>query len=225
MMHEKLDIYDLLGVLVPGVLVVCSVPLAFPTVAHAFEAAKLPDAFAVVGLTAASIFAGFLIQAIASVLEGLLNWTWGGRPSERALQSGLGERYLPVATATRVKAKLVRLVGADADVRSLFLVAMRRAETCESSRADRFNALFACHRALFVMAVVALAAFLFSFRGGFAARITEGESVGVTVVLLAILGLCWYRTKQRGMYYVREVLLCAEQQIDAAGTTLPSAEK
>src|SRR5258705_145054 len=92
-MHEKLDIYDLLGVLIPGVLMVCSVPLAFPAVSQGIGVVKFPDAFTVIGLTAASIFAGFLAQALASLVEPVLNFTWGGRLSERALSHGLGNRY------------------------------------------------------------------------------------------------------------------------------------
>ena len=212
-MQDKFDIYDVLGVLVPGVLIVCAVPLAFPGVAKAVGEAALPDGFAFVGLTAAGVFAGYLVQALASLIEPLLNKTWGGRASERALSGGLGNRYFAAADGARIRAKLLTLANPDASDQSLFYIAMQRAENAGSSRAPRFNALYAYHRALVVLTLSALSMFIFSFWGGLASRLTWKQNVSIVVVLVLLLVLFWHRARQRGYYYVREVLLCAEQQI------------
>lgn len=133
-MLEKLEIYDVLGVLVPGVLIVCAIPLTSPPVAAAMAGAKLPGEFAFLGLLAASVFAGYLVQALASIAEPVLNKTWGGRPSELALDGKLPDRYLPADSAARIRAKLAALAQSSASTRSLFLIAMQRAETCSSTR-------------------------------------------------------------------------------------------
>lgn len=212
-MFEKFEIYDVLGVLVPGVLVVCSVPLAFPFVAQGIGGTPLPEGFSLIGLTAAGVFAGFLVQAIASVAETLLFWTWGGRPSERALDKGLGDRYLPAASGARIRARLSAVAEPNASSRSLFLIAMQRAESCGSARVSRFNALYAYHRALVVLAALALVLFVVSFHGGLASRLSPRQDAWIIVILALLLVLFWHRTKQRGFYYVREVLLCAEKHL------------
>src|SRR5687767_653543 len=102
----------------------------------------MPEAFAVIGLTAVSILIGHLVQAIASLIEPALYWTWGGRPSERALDAGLGDRIFPADTGARIKSKLATSVGGTPTSRSLFLYAMQRAESSGSSRVTRFNALY-----------------------------------------------------------------------------------
>jgi hypothetical protein len=81
-MVEKLEIYDLVGIAVPGVLVVAAIPLAFPSIAAQVATVKFPDGFALLALSALSVFIGYLIQTLASLVEPILFKTWGGRPSE-----------------------------------------------------------------------------------------------------------------------------------------------
>lgn len=210
-MHEKLDIYDLLGVVVPGVLVICALPLAIPEIAIVISTSQIPDNFAFLGLLAASIFVGYLVQSIASLAEWLLNKSWGGRPSEMALDGKLSERYLPADSASRIRSRLGAVAGAHHSTRSLFLIAMQRAETAGNPRVARFNALYAYHRALIVLNVVLLALFLLSFRNGVASMLTWGHNAGILISLAVLLILLWHRTKQRAFYYVREVLLTADR--------------
>ena len=128
-MSDKFEFYDLLGILVPGSILLALIALSFPEITSAFANVGFPDAFAVICLTAAAVFAGQLVQAISSLLEPVLNWTWGGRSSERALRGELPSRYFPNDTAERIRAKLIRAVGSGASERSLFLYAMQIAET------------------------------------------------------------------------------------------------
>lgn len=212
-MPEKFEIYDFLAILMPGVLVVIAAPICFPDSFDPIRSADFPNEFSIVGLIAASLFVGFLIQAIASITEKPLNWTWGGSPSDRALTRGLGDRYLPIGTALRIKQQLASLAETAATNRSLFLLAMERAENSGSRRVTRFNALYAYHRAMLLLAVIVLLLFLASCWGGIAARLTRREDFAISASLLLCASLFWYRTKQRGFYYVREVLLCAERQL------------
>lgn len=217
-MHEKFDTYDLFGVLIPGVLVVCALPLAFPNLSEEVAKAKLPDTFAVIGLTAASVFAGYLVQALASLFEPLLTWTWGGRFSERALSTGLGDRYLSKDDGNRIRSRLLTLATPAASDQSLFLIAMQHAEATGAGRAPRFNALYAFHRALLLFTVVAIGLFAFSFRDGLAARLTWQQNLSIAVALTILLILFWFRARQRALYYVREVLLSAERQFTRSGS-------
>jgi hypothetical protein len=91
-MADRLQLYDVFGSLVPGVLVFGAVLLAFPSVWWAIQIPKFPDAFAVVALTVAALFSGHIVQAVASLAESFFYWTWGGRPSDRAFTVGLGNR-------------------------------------------------------------------------------------------------------------------------------------
>ena len=212
-MVDKFDIYTLLGILVPGILVVSAIPLAQPDAALIFISLRFPEPFAILALTALCVFTGQLIQAIASLVEPLLYWSWGGRPSDRALEVGLGERYLPAETGKRIRAKLAAVVGADASTGSLFIFAMQRAENCGSPRVSSFNALYAYHRVLVVLALGAIILYALSFHRGLGARLTFTQNIACSAILIGLPVLFWYRAKQRSYYWVREVLLCAEREL------------
>lgn len=213
-MTSKLDLYDILGIVVPGALFIYLIPTCFRVPAELRSTAQFPDAFLVIVLTALAVFLGQLIQAVGSVLEPVLNRTWGGRPSNTALTSGLGERYLPADAAHCIRRKLQAAVGSDQSGTSLFLFAMQRAEGAAGSRASRFNALYAYHRALLVLAGLAIILFLAAMQWG---TISLWSPTHKALLLLAnslLLLMLWHRTKQRSFYYVREVLLTAERVLD-----------
>jgi hypothetical protein len=224
-MTDKFDIYDLFGILVPGVLLVCAVPIVFPDAPRHLAPHGFPEAFTVIALTAASVLLGHLVQALASVCEPLLYKTWGGRPSERALDQGLGDRYFPASSGTRIRAKLAATIGPTADTRSLFLFAMQRAESCGSRRVTVFNGLYAYHRVLIVLTMLALLFYLISFKSGLASHLNWKQNTACIGVLILLLVLFWHRAKQRGFYYVREVLLCAESGLSMPIAACASAEK
>jgi len=221
-MNEKLDIYDILSTLVLGILAVCWIPICFPDLL-AIKAPKYPDAFAVLALSASALFAGQLIQAMASSLEPLLYQTFGGRPSDIALDKGLGDRYLSAKTATRVKEKLKVAIGEDeADNQRIFFFAMQKSEGAGIGRAARFNGLYAYHRGLLVLMLFVICALLASAQWGAAASWPASQTVPLYMVSIALLVLFWFRAKQRAYYYVREVLLTAERVVDEKiATTKP----
>ena len=209
-MTEKFELYDLLAILVPGSLTVGAACALFPKVAT-LSSVKLPDAFAVVVLVSLAVFTGQIIQALASLTEPLLEKSWGGRASEQAFMQGLGDRYLPHATATRVRQHLVTSLGREDSDRSLFIFAMGVAESTVGSRASRFNGLYAYHRALCSMVALAWVISLLSIVMGAASGWPLSYKFAAAFGGPLLFALVWYRTKQRGFYYVREVLLTAER--------------
>lgn len=223
-MTEKLDIYDVLGSLIPGVLLVCWIPVCFPSILGEFSPLGTSEAISVIAFLAAAIFAGQVVQAVGSIVERPLFWTWGGEPSARALQDGLGRRYLPQDAAIRIKAKLSAAVGSTATDRSLFLYAMQCTDSAGVGRAPRFNSLYAYHRALFVLVLMMAVMWLVSAKWG---AVAEWPVLRVKIAGFGALGLMllvWYRAKQRAFYYVREVMLTAEKVLDDRASARPSSK-
>lgn len=221
-MNDKFELYDVLGVLIPGSIVLGLVCVTFPEIVARFSTPRFPEAFSVICLIALAFLVGHLIQAIASICEPLLYWTWGGRPSERALQKGLGDRYFPLDAAQRIRTKLAGVVGAKASDRSLFLYAMQKAETSGNSRVAKFNGLFAYHRAMLMLIAVGLVLLLSSMRWGTLKQWPLSEKVEITVAGVVLLVIIWFRSKQRGFYYAREVLSTAERMIDTGSAKATS---
>jgi hypothetical protein len=220
-MTDRLQFYDVFSAFIPGVLVFGVVLLAFPEMWASFQVPKLPDAFEVIILTVTSLFIGHIIQALSSLIEPFMHWTWGGRPSERALVSGLGNRYFSLDTATRIRKKLLAKVGPKASDRSLFLYAMTIAESAPSSRTAAFNGSYAYHRALFLAAAAFLIILTLSARFGSLRDMPVKHSFLILLAAFALLLLLWHRAKQRAFYYIREVLLTGERILDnpPPGTT------
>ena len=219
-MTEKFEFYDVLGILVPGSILLALIAVSFPGVTTAFAGVGFPVAFAVICLTAVAAFLGQLVQAISSFLEPVFNWTWGGRPSERALKEGLGTRYLPADSANRIRAKLAKAVGDTASDRSLFLYAMQKAETSGNSRVAKFNGLYAYHRAMLALVLISLGVILASMCWGTVKHWFWRDKIGIVAVDFLLLVIFWLRAKQRGFYYVREVLTTAERLLDAGIATV-----
>jgi hypothetical protein len=213
-MVEKFEVYDLLGIVVPGTLLVGLTLILFPALSTPAINVKLPDGFTVICLVALSVFAGNLVQAISSLVEPLVEKTWGGRMSEKGLSQGFGDRYLPTDSAARIRNKLASVLASDAVDRSLFLFAMQKAETSGNPRVGRFNALYAYHRAILTLMLMAVLLLALSMVCGLAVQWSPYQktlAIGGAILLFLIT---WNRTRQRAVYYVREVLLTAERVIE-----------
>lgn len=210
---DQFSLYETLGVLVPGTLLIYSLLILFPdlkAVVATSNSAINAGAFAAV-----AIFAGQMVQALASFSEPLLFKLWGGRPSEQALHKGLGLRYLPQPSATRLRNKLSAAVNRpDSQAQDLFLYAMRRASTAAASRVETFNAQFAYHRSLVTLGVLLLALVLISRWRGALSLISRGMFWTCLIGDLMVLVVLFIRTRQRAFYYVREVLFTAEHVLD-----------
>lgn len=209
-MIEKFEYYDILGIVIPGSLLLAWVQFCFPAVLGLVSASGFPEAFNVLVLIALTIFLGHLVQAIASNIEPLIYWTWGGRPSDQALEGGLAG-YLPEDSAARIRGILKEAVGGSPSDHSLFLFAMQKAHSAEVGRASRFNSLYGYHRGLLALLPLAAGLLVAAMVWGQAASWICGQKAGSLILIAVLLVLVWHRTKQRAFYYVREVLLTAER--------------
>jgi len=133
------------------------------------------------------------------------------------LKWGLGTRYFPADTANRIRAKLAKCVGDTVSDRSLFLYAMQRAETSGNTRVAKFNGLYAYHRAMLALLLISLCVILASMWWGTLKHWFCQDKVGLVAVDMLLLAVFWVRAKQRGFYYVREVLSTTERLLDAGG--------
>lgn len=212
-MIDKFDFYDVMSALVPGVLVVGLAGTLFPEwrAGLVFESS---GAFVVIVLTALAVFVGQLLVAIGSMIEGALFWTWGGKPSNMALEDGLGDRYLPKSKAMRIKEKILVQCESGASPSSLFIKAMSIARGSENNLVERFNAIYAYHRTLVVLVMAAFAMVAFSRIDGLCRGISSLRFLVWLVGLGLVLVISWFRAKQRAFYFVREVLVTAEREID-----------
>ncbi len=211
-MAEKFEYYDLLGTLVPGILMLSWIPVCFPAL-MSVKGPSYPEAFAVLALTALAVLIGQLLQALGSILmEPVLNYSWGGRPSEKVFKEGLGN--FKKENADRIRSKLEAKVGTGSADQSLFLYAMQLSESAKDSRVPRFNSLYAYHRNLCAAIAAAILSFVSSFYGGFASSLSFPMALLAILGLLAVLLVVVRRTKQRADYYVREVLMTAERVMD-----------
>lgn len=213
-MIERLNLYDLLSALIPGSLLVCAGAVLFPGLTKPSPGVQMPGEFVVVGLLAASMLAGQLIQALGSTLEPLLFLLFGGQPSDRALSGTLGSRYLPRDASERIAAKLRARIGRDASGRSVFLSAMNIAESSRDSKAALFNAQYGYQRSVVVLLLATVALLGLSRRWGAAAGWGCGHFAVAVALSLGATGLFSWRAWQRGAYYAREVLLAAERELD-----------
>jgi hypothetical protein len=211
---DKLDYYDILGIVIPGTLAAYWIPICFPQVVEIAAGADLPEPIDIISFVALAFFLGHILQGVAGAIEPVLFWSWRGRPSDRALRDGLGDWYLPKDAGQRIRGKLAAVVGAGASDRSLFLRAMGLANGFPGGRAQAFNSLYAYFRSVVVLLLVGIGLLLASARWGAAARWPVAWVIVILVVLVVLLALVWFRAKQRALYYVREVLCVAEQAID-----------
>lgn len=213
-MIDKLDYYDILGIIIPGTLAAYWIPICFPQVVQIAVGADLPEPIDVFAFVALAFFLGHILQGVAGVIEPVLFWSWGGRPSDRAIRDGLGDWYLPKDAGLRIRAKLMTTVNGGASDRSLFLRAMTFANAVPGSRAQAFNSLYAYFRSIIVLLLFGIGLLLTSMKWGAAARWPVAWAIVILVALIVLLALVWFRAKQRAMYYVREVLFVAERSID-----------
>jgi len=213
-MLGKFGFYDILGAIIPGVLLTGVLPLLFPSLGNMVAHVHFPESFAVLLLIGVAFFLGQLVQSLGSLVEPLLFWSWGGRPSDSALTKGLG-RYLGGDSVTRIVAKLSKAVGPDTTKHSLFLYAEQLSDAANIGRAARFNGLYTYHRSLFALSIVMLG---LAVPSAICGALSQGGAVATVIAfcsMVAFLGLLWHRTRQRAFYYVREVMFTAERILDS----------
>ena len=182
----KFKFYDILAHLIPG-FIIYLVYLEF--------ASEVFDPDFVVPATAIAFALGYFVNALASWLENFYCWTWGGKPSNRLLD---GKDIWKVRFYEHKKVKLMLQKEAGDVCKKndvLFNLAMKYATPEVNSRVSDFNANYAFSRVILTTVLITSGVMIFLYY----------DSYEVYFCSISFIITAWYRCKQRGYYFVREV--------------------
>jgi hypothetical protein len=209
---DKFELYDILGVVVPGLVAVGMIFGALSWTGNQIEIPAIPETLQVLVLSASAIVLGQMVQAIGSLLEPFYFWTWGGRPSDRSLRGH--SKRLSAVQADLLKKRLANhiLAGASHDLSDceIFVSAMALCNHKSLGRVERFNSLYAYHRALTTLLLVSTVATLSIIYFDDPNPRAAWQVVGLQVVVMLLF---WFRTKQRGAYFAEEVIRMADLEV------------
>src|ERR1700755_3323539 len=206
---EKFELYDVLGTIVPGLVAVGMIYSTALWIGRKIEIPAMPEALQVFILLAIATVLGQAVQTVGSLLEGFYFWTWGGKPSDRALKGKSKRISSPhaIQLQARLKNHFVKGSSYDLSDNEIFLCALSVCNHKSLGRVTRFNSLYAYHRALTTLlllsTLITLAIIVYLEPNPPAAWRVFAVETGVTL-------LFWYRTKQRGMYFADEVFRMAD---------------
>lgn len=179
--------YDVLSHLIPGILVLMSYLV--------FAGQKFDNDLAL-PFTAAAFVIGYFVNTLASWLEDFYYFTWGGKPSNKLLD---GKDIWKIRFYEHAKAKthLQDDFGSSlASNDALFSIAMRHANQDKNSRVADFNANYAFSRVILTSVLISVGILSFQYY-----NTSQFYCISIPSILIS-----WYRCKQRGYYYAKEVL-------------------
>lgn len=212
-MHEKFDYYDLLGHIIPGLVLIGGAYLLLYWFGVEVKIPVISDAVTAVVILGMAIFSGNLLQALSSLLEPFYFWTWGGMPSNKLL-AGKSRRisavYLSILKDTvkghiAVSKTETNEAKGELENRDIFMHCLTLCNQKSLGRINRFNSLYAYHRALTTLSLVFLVITII-------ALIKVSVPAGALWVILTeiiVTLILWNRTRQRGFYFAEEVLRSA----------------
>lgn len=184
--------YDLLSTIIVGY---------FAIMAYLIISGTEYDADLSVAYIAAGYVVGYIINAVAGLMETFWYWTIGGMPSDVLLTPKAGKDYTGIRRvkfyhAEEAVTKLrEQLNDPYANTGKMFSVAMRESNSNSNSRVPDFNAQYAFSRVLLttllVVSIILIAYYPCNWK---------------TYIILAPLLIAWNRFRERGYYYAREVL-------------------
>lgn len=181
----KFSIYDLLSNIIPGFLIIFAASLQYEYSVSSSD---------VTILIILSYVVGYLNNTISSWSEGILDWSWGGKPSDQVL-SGKNIWKVKFYDIEKVNEYLTNeSQNSSPSLDHLFQIAMRN--TMTSERVVEFNSNYAFARNLII-------SFLISF---VIINIKYWFNMWIFILSLSVLVIIWLRAKQRGFYFAREVL-------------------
>lgn len=213
-MIEKIDIYDIVTSLVQGSLFVMACLVLFPQCLDAMRILAVPEIVATLMFVSLTYFIGQSIVAVSSILQKALFFTWGGAPSERVFNGRFPKKYLSPDMIDHVREVLERTSFVELSDGALFLKASGIARAAKGSLSERHNQMYAYNRVTITNLLLVIGLVILSRFEGLGANISPtgfALFLGVTVFLLI---LHWIRARQRAFYYVREVLVVAERELE-----------
>lgn len=182
-------VYEVISHLVPGYIILFFVRQWFSV--------ELKDIGNISFIALAYAF-GFIIQSLASWVEDILYFTWGGKPSNQLLNGKDMWKvrfYSSKQAREYLQEEAERLGQQNASNDSLFEIAQRRVNSKKYERVTNFNASYAFARSM------TLAFFIASLF-----NIVIIRNCTYFAFIMPLLIVSWYRAKQRGFYFAREVL-------------------
>jgi len=187
----KFKYYDILSQVIVGYLVLFASLYAFGV---SYDAG-----YNIPYLVGACIV-GYFVNTMGSILEGVYEWTIGGKPSNKLLRVNPNKNYTGIWKVKFYQTpKVIELLktemDAGADEDAMFKAAMRVANDKKDTRISDFDAHYAFSRtmltAMIIITIVLIANYPCCWQ--------------VYLVLIPLL-LSWERYKERGYYFGVEVL-------------------
>lgn len=184
--------YDLLSTAIIGVIIVAIINYLF------FDNMEIDG----IVYIAFGYLAGYFVNAIGSLLEGVYYKTINGMPSDKLLTLTNGREWTGYNRVRFYEARNViealkrELNDANASTKKMFGCAMRKVNECEDCRVPAFNAQYAWSRTILTTILIVDSVCAFRFY----------EEWLFWLVAIILLIISWNRFKERGYYYAREVL-------------------
>ncbi len=220
-MEQKFTYYDIVAHLVPGTIILSLIALSANLFGFSFPTAFSDTAKFGVGLALAYVI-GHVLQAISSQFESFYEERWGGKPSVKLLSSKT--EYFAEKHRKELLEKLQAYFKSDSassneDYQQLFSHAAALVNKEGIGRVNLFNASYALHRVILttgIIGILTVALLLLLSINAWAillSKPTTNMLLYTLVFTVAGVAVEFYRTKQRGYYFAKEVLDMAFLQI------------
>lgn len=184
--------YDILSSLITGYVVLVVVLLCMDIeYDSSYSVAYIAGALAI----------GYLINAVASLLEPIYYFTIGGKPSGKLLIKDEKKEYTGIKKVRFYHCDEIKRIikeelnDENASIQKIFSHAMIQVNANNDSRVPDFNAHYAYART-FLTAMLILTIFIIAYF----------PCYWQSYLMFIPLIICWYRYRERGYYYAREVL-------------------
>lgn len=223
-MDENFSFYDVIANIVPGLLAV-GLLIGLFDVFGVFFVFNFPEIFGVALGLAVAYASGNVLQALSSFLEPVYFILWGGKPSEnllsgrnRMLGSYRGEICARLKKSFEIESK-----DEAEENKEIFTRAMALVNAEKIGRAEAFNASYAFHRALLTTALIIATCLsvIVCLSVIDLVSLSENEQSMVIIMILAWAGglVEFFRARQRGYYFAKEVIYLSYHHLTTSGGT------
>ncbi len=213
-MDQKFTYYDLVAHLVPGTIILSLIALSAKLLGFSFAASFSNTAKFGAAIALAYII-GHALQGISSQFESFYEKMWGGKPSVQLLSSET--KYFIEKHRLKLLEKLQAYfesgsASSDEDYQQLFSHAAALVNKEGIGRVNLFNASYALHRVMLttgVIAMFAVALLLLLSINAWAILLSKPTiNMLLYTLVFTVAGVVveFFRTKQRGYYFAKEVL-------------------
>ena len=211
---NKLSYYDVLGHLIPGLVFLAGLGLISTHVGDKIPKIPGGEGVKVMFVTAGAYYIGHLLSAVGSLIQPILYFFWGGKPSRRILIANTPHFHSEMRDNVRknlakkcnLPEKIPNAYRKRAEyLDALFGYAQSFCDKEHLGRIAEFNAAYALHRSLFMASFLAGVISLY-----WISRVSIPIESNLVTLLIAgyflAAGISFCRARQRAYYFVREVL-------------------